>query len=78
MEITPGTKVAYSVQFLKSVGMSHSYLARARGVVTEIIPLGSTSLAAIAWEPLDSEELPARVNTFNLAVVGPNLKFCQS
>ena len=31
-----GDKVAYSVQFLRSIGMSHSDMAHGRGIVTEI------------------------------------------
>ena len=73
-----GDKVAYSVQFLKSIGMSHSDMAFARGIITEFTPLGKepncTVLANIDWGVED--EFPKRVNTKNLAIVGPNRKFC--
>lgn len=68
-----GQKVAYSVQFLRSIGMSHSEMARARGVITAIIPLGSTKLAEIEWNC----DMPKRVNIANLAKVGLNTKFSQ-
>jgi hypothetical protein len=73
MKIVPGSKVAYSVQFLKSIGESHGEIARARGVVTAIVPLGtSTKIAEIQW----TSDMPKRVNVANLAIVGPNRKFC--
>jgi len=74
MKIKVGSKVAYSVQWLKSVGMSHSETARDRGVVTKITKHGARLiLAEIDWE-LDS---PSKVLASNLAIVGPNTKFCQ-
>lgn len=72
LTITVNSKVAYNVQFLKSIGMSHSDMARGRGVITEIINLGSLQLAVIDW----NLELPKKVNIKNLAIVGPNRKFC--
>ena len=69
-----GTKVAYSVQFLRSIGMSHSEMAHARGIVTELAPLGrgsDTILARINWD----REMPERVNVRNLARVGLNRAF---
>ena len=70
--VVVGDKVAYSVQFLKSIGMSHSDMAHARGVVTEIKPLSSsTILATITWD----REMPERVNVANLAKVGLNSRF---
>lgn len=74
MKITVGSKVAYSVQFLRSIGMSHSDMAHARGVVTEVATLGKDSklmLARIDWD----REMPERVNVQNLAVVGLNRQF---
>ena len=75
MKLNLGDKVAYSVQFLKSIGMSHSDMAHARGVVTDLTPLGrdGTILARIEWQGAD---MPGRVNTANLARVGPNRRFC--
>ena len=71
---TENDRVAYSVQFLKSIGMSHSEMARARGTITGFMPLGSsTILASITW---DRGEFPGKVNVCNLAKVGPNPRFC--
>lgn len=68
-----GDKVAYSVQFLRSIGMRHGDMAHARGVVTEIKPISSeTVLATITWD----RDMPARVNVCNLAKVGANRRFC--
>jgi hypothetical protein len=68
-----GDKVAYSVQFLKSCGMSHGEAAHARGTITGIQALGShLILASIDWKGAD---MPERVNVFNLAKVGANPRF---
>jgi len=75
MKVQIGDRVAYSVQFLKSIGMSHSEMARARGVVTEIKPLSSqTVLARIEWA--NGADMPDRVHVANLAKVGANSRFC--
>lgn len=67
-----GSKVAYSIQFLRFIGMSHSGMAHARGVVTAFIVLGQeTTLAQIDWD----QDMPQRVNVLNLAPVGPNRGF---
>lgn len=74
MKIQIGSRVAYSVQFLKSIGCSHDPMAHARGLVTEIKPFsgGKMNLACITW---DKGEFPALVNVKNLAIVGPNSRF---
>lgn len=69
-----GDKVAYSVQFLKSIGMSHSDMAQGRGVVIAVKSFGERRLVSIQWIDAD---LPAKVIDANLAHVGPNAKFCQ-
>lgn len=75
MSISVGDKVAYSVQFLRSIGMSHSDMAHARGQVTELKALSAECiLARIAWQ--GNQELPERVNVKNLAKVGANRQFC--
>lgn len=68
-----GDKIAYSVQFLRSIGMSHSEMARSRGVIKSLKPLGSVLLAEIEW---NDPELPPKVNVANLAHVGANTRFC--
>jgi hypothetical protein len=72
--VSLGDKVAYSVQFLKSIGMSHSDMARARGIVTGVKTLGSLELAEIDWQ---GHDMPERVNVQNLAKVGANTRFAQ-
>jgi hypothetical protein len=72
--IVVGTKVAYSVQFLRSIGMSHSSnMAHARGEVTVIKSLSRhTILAKITW---NNPDMPQWVNICNLAAVGLNRAF---
>jgi hypothetical protein len=74
--VTVGERVAYSVQFLRNIGMSHSDMAHARGVVIEVKELGpgsETQLARITWDK--NADMPGRVNVTNLAKVGPNVRF---
>lgn len=72
--IESGARVAYSVQFLRSIGMSHSPMAHARGIVVELVHLSAhTCLARIEWEK--GADMPARVHVKNLAIVGANRKF---
>lgn len=67
MKIQVGDRVAYRVRWLRSVGLCHSDAARARGVVTEMKPLGrSLILARVNWD----SDMPERVNVENLARVG--------
>ena len=67
-----GDSVAYSVQFLESIGMSHSELAHARGKIEALETLGSITIAYIDWKDPD---IPLKVNVKNLAKVGINTKF---
>jgi hypothetical protein len=74
-QVEIGQKVAYSVQFLRSIGESHGEMAHARGVVKEIAYITPTLvLAKIDWQGAD---MPDKVNVCNLAKVGPNTRFCQ-
>ena len=67
-----GDKVAYSVQFLRSIGMSHGDMAHARGTILEIIsPTPHWTLARIQWNC----DMPDKVNVYNLAKVGANRRF---
>lgn len=66
-------RVAYSVQFLRSVGESHGEMAHARGTLRAFEALRSLTLARIEW---DERNMPERVNIHNLAKVGPNRRFC--
>lgn len=68
-----GDRVAYSAAFCRSTGQITGDVPAGRGTVTEIVPLGSITLAAIAWD--GDADLPARVAVNNLAHVGPNRRF---
>lgn len=78
-EIQVGSKVAYSVQFLKSTGMSHSFMAHARGTVTALEkptfkssnPANDWVLAKVSW---GNPDVPSTVDIRNLALVGLNTK----
>ncbi len=73
--VKTGDRVAYSVTFLRSIGMAHSDMGRAKGTVTGTKELSKQCvLAEIAWE--GGQELPGRVNVANLAKVGPNSRYC--
>ena len=69
-----GDKVAYSVQFLKSTGMSHTPLAHVRGTVDTIEPFGNGNLIGIVWDSL-AANYPRKILDHNLALVGPNPRF---
>ena len=69
-----GDKVAYSVDFLRNIGQSHSEMARGRGTVIDRNALTSDFvLITIDW---NGAELPPKVNEQNLAKVGRNTRFC--
>lgn len=59
--IVAGSHVGYSLQFLASIGMTHSELAHARGRVTSVSEHG---IASVLW---DSADIPERVAICNLA-----------
>jgi len=61
-----GDRVAYSVVWLRAVGIYTGNLPFARGTITGIKDLGSTRLAEIDWQ---DPEIPARVNVVNLVRV---------
>jgi hypothetical protein len=70
-----GDHVAYSVQFLRNIGMSHSAMAHGRGTVVGIEnPTPTWTLVQIAWK---NANLPDKVNAENLAKVGLNTRFSQ-
>ena len=68
-----GDHVAYSAAWLQSVGMLTGDIPHARGVVTKVQPLGDRQLVSIKW---DKEDVPTKVMSCNLAIVGPNSRFC--
>lgn len=70
--VAVGDKVAYSVQFLRNIGMSHTDMARARGEILAVKSYGAGfELADIRWD----RDMPERVNVQNLAKVGANRRF---
>lgn len=75
MTLKPGDKVAYSVQFLKSIGEFSGEIPAARGVIKEIKQIApDLQLAVIEWI---TPGLPEKVNVKNLAKVGLNTKFSE-
>ena len=72
---SPGDKVAYSVQFLRSIGEGPtSPLCHARGEITEIKSYGKNfQIALISWDggnrSVHDGNLPDAVNCANLAKV---------
>ncbi len=76
-KIVVGDRVAYSARWLRSTGQIASVddIGHARGVVKELKPLGSITLAIVdwgKWRDVASE----KVNVCNLAKVGPNRDYC--
>jgi hypothetical protein len=71
--ISIGSRVAYSVAFLRSTGMYTGPIPFARGVVTDLATMrGGLTIATVDWHDAD---IPPRVNVSNLAIVGPNVEF---
>lgn len=68
-----GDPVAYSVQFLESIGASHSEIAHLRGKVTELKKIGDRHFAQVSWD--DATSMTVAID--NLAHTGPNLRFCK-
>ncbi len=73
--VAVGDRVAYSVQFLSSIGMSHTDMAHAKGTVQQVDGREETTIAHIAWDR--DEELPKKVLVSALALVGPNARYCK-
>jgi hypothetical protein len=67
VEIKVGDRVGYRVAFLRSIGMSHSAMARAKGSVIALESLGAAQVAVVEW---DTPDMPARVLDQNLARIG--------
>lgn len=65
--IKAGDKVAYSAAWLRSTGQYAGDIAHAKGIVTDLVPLGETTLAVVDW---GNPDIPEKVNVRNLAVVG--------
>jgi hypothetical protein len=66
LPVEVGDRVCYSKKFLQSTGQYTGSAPMGRGIVTALVPLGSTTLAEIEWNDAD---LPSRVNVANLSRV---------
>jgi hypothetical protein len=66
--IQVGQRVQYRAEFLRSIGAYTGPLGPAKGRVESIRPLGSTSLAVVAWDG-NPDDVPTKVNTDNLKVI---------
>jgi len=73
-EVKTGDRVAYSAAWLRSIGCYSGDLPALRGEVLKVQPLGRQQLATVQWA---GEDQPAKVLVTNLALVGPNARFCQ-
>lgn len=74
MTIKVGSRVAYSVQFLRSIGESPTgELCHYRGVVKSIRTVWEHVIVTVGWDHERGGEM--RVNVANLAIVGPNSRF---
>jgi hypothetical protein len=67
--IDVGDRVGYRVAFLRSIGMTHSPMAHARGTVTALERFGGAQLASVEWAA-PHQDMPPRVLDQNLARVG--------
>lgn len=67
-----GDRVAYSVQWLRSIGVYSGELPALRGRIKAFKPMGRKTIAVVEWT--DGETSSALVQ--NLAKVGPNRQFC--
>ncbi|CAN5751639.1 hypothetical protein BH10ACI4_BH10ACI4_17090 [soil metagenome] len=73
--LNPGDKVAYSTQFLESIGESHGEMAEGRGIVREREAVNEDFvLIFVDWQ---GRSLPQRVRESNLTKVGANSRFCK-
>ncbi len=50
MTLKPGDRVAYAARFLRSISCFTGGMPQARGVIRELVPIGTRKLAVIAWE----------------------------
>lgn len=70
----PGDKVAYSVQFLDSIGAGPTdELCHLRGTVEAVQTVATLELVSVRWA--DGNVIAARAGA--LAHVGPNSRFCK-
>jgi hypothetical protein len=75
MKLKLGDKVAYSAAFLKSIGAITGELPQLRGEVIELTTIGKGGPEVAKLRDADGYEWSSLVA--NLAIVGPNSRFCQ-
>lgn len=66
--IALGDRIAYSADFLRSIGCYAGDMPAGRGIVKSLKQIGSMTLAHIEWE--GDAELPQTINVNNIAKVG--------
>ena len=64
-------EVAYSVQWLKNTGLSHSEFSHYRGRIVGLEPMGQATLMEVAWNHGEKN----KVLEVNLCLVGLNSRF---
>jgi hypothetical protein len=69
MKIAVGDKVAFSANFLRSIGARTGPMGFARGTVESIKKMGPLDIATVNWGKWTDDASP-RVNIKNLARVG--------
>lgn len=69
MKIETGDKVAFSANFLRSIGAITGPMGFARGTVESIKNLGPLSIATVNWYK-GADDVSPKVNVKNLAKVG--------
>ena len=71
------TIVAYSVDFLRSIGAQTGELPQRRGIVAGFKIVGGRDFALVVWHnPQGAPGAPELVNSGCLAKPGPNSRFC--
>lgn len=69
--IAPGDRVRYQKEFLRSIGAYSGPLPVAQGTVVSTKSLvHSTTIAVVHWDNNHRAEVPVRVNTANLELIG--------
>lgn len=66
-----GTRVAYTAEFVRTVGGSTYGVAERRGTITSPAT-GRADLVRVKWDDADEAQL---VRVSNLAIPGPNSRF---
>jgi len=68
-----GDKIAYSVQFLRQIGVNSGDIPARRGQFLGHKKVGQRKFAVVQWDDENESHL---ILEANIAKVGPNIKFC--